>query len=180
MLSLSVFVQIRMNSYKTIRLCQQHSRNHVVGWEAFFLLDEARMTIYVQIAIKALSMIFICNRLIVLYCYQGNCLSTGEQVSLPSAKKICIVCEKNIDITRGNEIKRCYYCNNTICNKHYSTCRICSNLICENEVRECDYCASEQCKTCTLKYKNNKSNTTLLCCLHCSAEEKEHKRSLSL
>lgn len=97
---------------------------------------------------------------------------------MPSAKKICIVCEKNIDIARGNEIKRCFYCNNTICNKHYSNCRICSKLICDNEVRNCDYCASQQCKTCTLKYKNTKSNGISLCCLECSEEEKEHKKSL--
>lgn len=86
---------------------------------------------------------------------------------MPQAKKICIVCEKNIDITRGQEIKRCYHCNNTICNKHYHICRLCTKLICENELRKCDYCPFEQCKNCTVKYKKNKSNSTSFCCLEC-------------
>ena len=99
---------------------------------------------------------------------------------MPQAKKICIVCEKNIDVTRGKEIKRCFYCNNTICDKHYSMCRICSKLVCENEVRKCEYCAFDQCKSCTVKYKNTKLNNVSLCCLQCSAEERDRRRSSTL
>ncbi len=86
---------------------------------------------------------------------------------MPQAKKICIVCEKNIDITRGQEIKRCNYCNNTICNNHYHFCRLCNKLICENEIRKCDYCPYDQCKNCTVKYKKNKSNLISFSCIEC-------------
>ena len=91
---------------------------------------------------------------------------------MPPAKKVCIVCEKNIDVTRGQEIKRCYYCNNAICNRHFSFCRLCTKMICDNELRKCDYCPFDQCKNCTIKYKNNKSNSISLCCLECSTDEK--------
>ena len=86
---------------------------------------------------------------------------------MPQAKKVCIVCEKNIDTARGLEIKRCYYCNNTICNKHFSFCRLCTRLICENELRKCDYCPYNQCKDCTVKFKNKDSGLVSLSCDEC-------------
>ena len=45
-------------------------------------------------------------------------------------------------------------------------------MICDNELRKCDYCPYDQCKNCTIKYKNNKSNSISLCCLECSTDEK--------
>jgi len=95
---------------------------------------------------------------------------------MPHAKKICIVCEKNIINSRGKEIKRCTICNNTICDDHYHNCRLCSKLICENELRKCDYCPFDQCKTCTVKYKKNKSQSFSLYCLECvNSQSKTNK-----
>lgn len=87
---------------------------------------------------------------------------------MPSAKKICIVCEKNIHITRGKGIQRCQQCNNTICNEHFEFCRLCNEMICDNELRKCDYCPFDQCKNCTIKYKTNGEMTSYsLCCKEC-------------
>ncbi len=87
---------------------------------------------------------------------------------MPSAKKICIVCEKNITIKRGKDIKRCQQCNNTVCNEHIIICRLCNQTICNNELRKCDYCPFDQCKNCTLKYRDNFSNSSYsLCCSEC-------------
>ena len=86
---------------------------------------------------------------------------------MPSAKKICIVCEKNISNTRGKEIRRCKQCNNTICNEHFNACRICNQLICDNELRKCDYCPFDQCKNCTNKYRKNHEHSYSFCCVEC-------------
>ncbi len=86
---------------------------------------------------------------------------------MPSAKKICIVCEKNINITRGQGIQRCQQCNNTVCNEHFEFCRLCNEIICENELRKCDYCPFNQCKNCTIKYKNADTVFYSLCCREC-------------
>ncbi len=86
---------------------------------------------------------------------------------MPSAKKICIVCEKNISLTRGIDIKRCQQCNNTVCNDHIKLCRICNHLICDNEIRKCDYCPFDQCKNCTTKYRRNEDQSYSLCCSDC-------------
>lgn len=91
---------------------------------------------------------------------------------MPQAKKICIVCEKNIDVARGNEIKRCTHCNNTVCNKHFDICRICEKVICNNELRSCGSCLKDQCKNCTIKTRDPKTNSISLYCLHCSSAEK--------
>jgi len=95
---------------------------------------------------------------------------------MPSAKKICIVCEKNIIINRGKDIKRCQQCNNTVCNNHIKYCRICNQLICDNELRKCDYCPFDQCKNCTAKYGKNQDQSYSLCCTDCV---KSHKNKIS-
>jgi hypothetical protein len=87
--------------------------------------------------------------------------------NMTSAKKICIVCEKNISNTRGKEIRRCQQCNNTVCNEHFNNCRICNQLICNNELRKCDYCPFDQCKNCTNKYRKNHEHSYSFCCTEC-------------
>ncbi|MBA3977749.1 MAG: hypothetical protein H0X50_06110 [Nitrosopumilus sp.] len=91
---------------------------------------------------------------------------------MPSAKKICIVCEKNISNTRGKEIIRCQQCNNTVCNEHFNSCRICNQSVCNNELRKCDYCPFDQCKNCTNKYRKNHEQYYSLCCIECIREGK--------
>ena len=94
---------------------------------------------------------------------------------MPSAKKICIVCEKNISVTRGKDIKRCQQCNNTICNDHVRFCRICNQLICDNELRKCDYCPFDQCKNCTVKHRKDHDPSYSLCCTDCIKNRKNRK-----
>ncbi len=86
---------------------------------------------------------------------------------MPSAKKICIVCEKNILLTRGKVIQRCQQCNNTACNEHIKICRLCNQFICENELRKCDYCPFDQCKNCTIKSRKNSDGSYSLSCSQC-------------
>ncbi len=94
---------------------------------------------------------------------------------MPSAKKICIVCEKNISNTRGKEIRRCQQCNNTVCNEHFNACRICNQAICNNELRKCDYCPFDQCKNCTNKYRKNHEDSYSFCCMECLKGGKNKK-----
>lgn len=94
------------------------------------------------------------------------CLWKGEK-KMPSAKKICIVCEKNISLTRGKVIQRCQQCNNAVCNEHIKICRLCNHFICDNELRKCDYCPFDQCKNCTIKYRKNQNLSYSLYCSEC-------------
>ena len=88
---------------------------------------------------------------------------------MPSAKKICIVCEKNITLARGKVIQRCQQCNNTACNEHVKICRLCNQFVCDNELRKCDYCPFDQCKNCTIKSRKNHELSYSLCCSECFA-----------